>query len=219
MDGIHDLGGREGFGPIEVTKDFEGFHDDWEARMFCIARTMTRPDDWNIDWFRHCRELIDPVDYLSRPYYDQWLQSYSAMLISSGLTTVQEIVDGHVSTSAPVNLGECMKVDEVDAALLNVQCFNTKPVQSPAFSIGQSVQAAAKGISSHTRLPAYVRGAQGHISHLRGTHVFPDANSLGEKRSEPLYTVAFAAGDLWPDAKSSKDSVHVDMWESYLHAL
>ena len=39
MDTIHDLGGREGFGPIFYDKDDDAipFHSDWEARAFAIC--------------------------------------------------------------------------------------------------------------------------------------------------------------------------------------
>ena len=93
MDGIHDLGGREGFGPIDVHESEEPFHAPWEPRVLGIVRAITRPLDWNLDWFRHCRELIDPLEYLNASYYDQWLSAYSVMLVNSGLATVGEMVD------------------------------------------------------------------------------------------------------------------------------
>ena len=39
MDGIHDLGGRDGFGPIVVEPDEPVFHEPWErtARALIIA--------------------------------------------------------------------------------------------------------------------------------------------------------------------------------------
>ena len=94
MDGIHDLGGRQGFGPVETREPDEVFHAPWEGRVWGIVRAMTRPADWSIDWFRHCRELIDPVDYLTRPYFDQWVQTYAAMLVNSGAATVEEVASG-----------------------------------------------------------------------------------------------------------------------------
>jgi nitrile hydratase subunit beta len=36
MDGVHDLGGREGFGPIVDKADERPFHADWEMRAFGI---------------------------------------------------------------------------------------------------------------------------------------------------------------------------------------
>ena len=94
MDGIHDLGGRQGYGPIDVNESPEPFHAPWEARVLGIVRAFTRPAHWSIDWFRHVRECIEPADYLTRPYYDQWLQTYAAMMIDSGAATVEELSTG-----------------------------------------------------------------------------------------------------------------------------
>ncbi len=101
MDGIHDLGGRHGFGPVDRHGEDEAFHESWEERVLGIVRGMSRPADWSIDWFRHCRELIDPADYLTRPYYDQWLQTYAAMMVNSGVATVGELASGKSDRANP----------------------------------------------------------------------------------------------------------------------
>ena len=98
MDGIHDLGGRHGFGKIDVNKAEVQFHEPYEGRVRSIVHAITQAPDWSIDWFRHCRELIDPTDYLTRPYFDQWAQTYSAMLVNSGWATVEELASGKSAT-------------------------------------------------------------------------------------------------------------------------
>ena len=97
MDGIHDLGGREGFGAIDVDEPEEPFHAPWEGRVRGMVNAMSRAPDWNLDWFRHVRELIEPADYLTRPYFDQWAQTYCAMLVNSGLASVEEVASGRSS--------------------------------------------------------------------------------------------------------------------------
>ena len=87
MDGVHDLGGVQGFGPLDIDRDERAFHHDWEARMWGLNEAMTGDPGWTIDWWRHVRELILPLDYLSRPYFDQWAQVYAALLIDSGFAT------------------------------------------------------------------------------------------------------------------------------------
>jgi nitrile hydratase len=66
-------------------------------------------------------------------------------------------------------------------------------------------------------LPGYARGKIGRIEHVRGVHVFPDANAhgLGE-RPQWLYTVVFSGRELWGDAATADVSVSIDAWESYL---
>ena len=94
MDGVHDLGGREGFGPIVDKADDKPFHADWEMRAFGMKQASAAAKSWTIDWFRHCRELTDPVDYLTRPYFDQWLTTLAAQMIDEGYLTLDEIKAG-----------------------------------------------------------------------------------------------------------------------------
>ena len=70
--------------------------------------------------------------------------------------------------------------------------------------------------ASHTRLPAYVRGRTGVIDDSHGPRPLADAMACGVVKPEPLYTVAFEAGELWPEAQGRRDRVYVDAWESYL---
>lgn len=215
MDGVHDLGGRQGFGPIDVDEPEAPFHAPWEGRMWGIARAMRRPPGWTIDWWRHGRELIDPADYLSRPYYDQWMQTYAALLVDSGIATVTEIATGE--TQAPsVDLGPPMPPEEVAAASAAAVRFDRADAGPPAFAVGDRVRAKLAGAPGHTRLPGYVRGRVGTIHALRGAHVLPDASARGEERAEPLYSVAFEAAALWPEANGRRDRIHLDLWQSYL---
>ena len=94
MDGVHDLGGREGFGPIVDKADDKPFHADWEMRAFGMKQASASATSWTIDWFRYCRELTGPVDYLTRPYFDQWLTTLAAQLIDEGYLTLDEVKSG-----------------------------------------------------------------------------------------------------------------------------
>ncbi len=217
MDGIHDLGGRQGFGPVAVDEGEEAFHEAWEGRVLGMVRSMSRPDDWSIDWFRHCRELIDAVDYLSRPYYDSWLQTYAAMMVNSGVANVAELADGKSRTAAhstPVSAP--ITADQVAAVAAAPVAFNRTLSTGPLFKTGDPVRAKRHRNSGHTRLPQYVCGAAGVIHTDHGGHVFPDAMAIGEDRGETLYTVGFPAGELWADAENPADMVYLDLWESYL---
>src|SRR5277367_3721164 len=99
MDGVHDLGGREGFGPIVGKADNKVIHAEWEIRDFAMKQSSAAGRSWTIDWFRHCRELADPIDYLTRPYFDQWLTTLAAQLIDEGYLTLDEIKAGAASYS------------------------------------------------------------------------------------------------------------------------
>jgi nitrile hydratase len=218
MDGIHDLGGRHGFGKIDVNEPEEQFHEPWEARVRSIVNAMSRAPDWSIDWFRHCRELIDPVDYLSRPYFDQWAQTYCAMLINSGWATLEEVSTGKSDGSVPP-LPPPISAKDVRAAIYSAKTFDAVIDAAPAFERGQHVRAKTIVPTGHTRLPAYVRGRQGKIADHHGAHIFPDANAVNNKYHEHLYTVEFNVTELWPEATDSLDTVSLNLWESYLELV
>jgi nitrile hydratase len=218
MDGIHDLGGREGFGGVETDEPEEPFHAPWEGRVRGLVNAMSRAPDWNLDWFRHCRELIEPADYLMRPYFDQWVQAYCAMLVNSGYATVDELASGK-STSPVEGLPEPISADTVKGTRLGAKRYDREITDAPLYAVDDSVRARAHGVSGHTRLPAYVRGRVGRVTNRHGAHVLPDANAHGEKRYEHLYTVAFEAAELWAEARDRRESVYLNLWESYLERI
>lgn len=215
MDGIHDLGGREGFGPVDTEEKEEAFHSDWEARAYALVRAMTKAPGWTLDRFRFTREQIEPSDYLTRPYYDQWIQCYAALMIESGVASLEEIVSGHSKGESP-KLGPPAQPDSVARERLAAGVTFDRPYEKAfAFSAGQKVRTLSHIHRGHTRLPAYARGQRGVVVHVRGAFVFPDAGAQGIDETQPLYTVAFDADDLWP-GEGHAHLVHLDLWESYL---
>jgi len=215
MDGIHDLGGRQGFGKIGVDEPEKPFHHSWEGRMWGIARSLARPAGWTIDWWRHGRELIEPVDYLTRPYYDQWMQTYAALLVDSGVATVDEIASGHASTR-PAAAKPPIAPEDVTVAKSAMVRYDRPLDGAPVFAVSDRVRTKALGAAGHTRLPGYARGRTGMIHACHGGHLLPVAGARGEERAEPLYSVVFDAAELWPEAEGRRDRVFIDLWESYL---
>jgi len=89
----------------------------------------------------------------------------------------------------------------------------------PRFAAGQAVRAKEINPTGHTRLPRYVRGRLGTIERDHGAHVFPDSNAkLQGEKPQLLYTVRFAARELWGEAANPADAVYLDLWEDYLDA-
>src|SRR5262249_34115052 len=186
-----------------------------EGRVWSIVMS-TRAADWTIDWWRHVRELIDPADYLTRRYFDQWMQTQTAALIDSGILTVEEVasrdpVPARKPTSSPMQ-----RSDVVARVASFAKDYSRKIDAPPAFAAGDKVRARSMGAAGHTRLPAYVRGRVGVIHAHHGAHLLPDVGARGEKRAEHLYSVAFQADALWPEASGRRDRVYLDLWESYL---
>lgn len=87
----------------------------------------------------------------------------------------------------------------------------------PKFSIGERVRAREINPPTHTRTPRYCRGKLAVIVTSHGVFGFPDVNAHGlEPKPQHLYTVCFAATDLWGDEANPNDKVYLDMWEDYL---
>ncbi len=215
MDGVHDLGGREGFGPIVGKADDKVIHAEWEIRDFAIKQSSAAGVSWTIDWFRYCRELTGPVDYLTRPYYDQWLTTVVAQLVDEGYLTLDEIKRGTPAFTPKPGLPPQTPA-AARASVKNPRSFAVSVNTPPRFALGETVRCRLDGGVGHTRLPQYVRGRAGEIHAHHGAHVLADASARGERRGEHLYTVSFASSDLWPGAKGRADRVFVDLWESYL---
>ncbi len=217
MDGIHDLGGKQGYGPIDVDDDEKPFHEDWEGREWGIAQCARTPGI-TIDWWRHCRELIMPEDYLGRPYFDSWAQTDFSTYIEAGWITLEEISSGK-SISDPdsgepasaMTLQQVLQEDRAHAAR-----FDAEIETPPLFAVGQQVITCRHGNSGHTRLPQYARDRRGTVHAYHGAHVFPDLSAQGEEMHQHCYSIMFEASELWPEAKWSQDKVYLDLWESYL---
>jgi nitrile hydratase len=215
MDGVHDLGGKEGFGPIDADEREVPFHYPWEGRMWSIAM-LTDAADWTIDWWRHVRELIDPADYLTRRYFDQWMQTQTAALIDSGVLTLQDVAAGDRVSAPSLTGSPIQRRDVVKMVASFAKDYSRKIDTPPHFAKGERVRARLMGAVGHTRLPAYVRGRIGIVHEHHGAHILPDASARGEERAEHLYSVVFKADMLWPEASSRHDKVFLDLWESYL---
>ncbi len=217
MDTIHDLGGMQGFGAVDVHETEEPFHHPWEARMWAIARNARAPD-WTIDWWRHMRERIDPVDYLTRPYFDSWMQTFACGYITSGLFTLDEIASGHTDDKHPPPPGETLS-QILERARAEALSFEAAAPVPPRFAPGDRVRAIANpplGRDHHTRLPRYVRAHLGTIHAHWGSHVFADLAARGTHQGQHIYSVRFEARELWGGDADARDAVHLDLWESYL---
>jgi|TARA_B110000879_G_C10942935_1_gene420577 nitrile hydratase beta subunit len=218
MDGIHDLGGKEGFGPIEVDEEHVAFRYIWEGREWALSRCARAPHI-SIDWWRHCRELIQAEDYLNRPYFDSWAQTDLSTYINADILSIEEIKTGKADNSSTKNLPvpvklslEYLRKNHRENAIK----FNNPERSESSIKINQSVLTNRNGHSGHTRLPQYARGRHGVIHKYHGAHIFPDLSAKGIKTYQNLYSVAFEAAELWPEANGRRDRIFLDLWESYL---
>jgi nitrile hydratase subunit beta len=216
MNGIHDMGGMHGMGPIQYEKNEPVFHTDWESRVFALAMAMGAWGKWNIDASRHSREVIPPAEYLRMSYYEKWFAGLVGLLIKSGLVARAEVESG-VPTPGLAKATPPLTADKIPAMLATRINASREVKVAPRFQAGQRVRARNMHPVGHTRLPRYVRGKVGMIERDYGVFVFPDTNAhfLGEK-PQHVYSVRFAARELWGEQAAPHDSVYLAMWDDYL---
>ena len=216
MNGVHDMGGMHGMGPIVDEKNEPVFHLEWEGRIFAMNRAMGAWRKWNLDASRHSRELIPPTEYLRMSYYERWVAGLVELIVKSGLTTRAEIESGVPATES-VKAVPALTVDKAVALVAKGVPASRNVNVAARFRVGQRVRARNIHPVGHTRLPRYARGKFGMIDRDHGVFVFPDTNAhfLGEK-PQHVYSVRFSAHELWGDQAAPQDSVYVDMWDEYL---
>jgi len=219
MNGVHDMGGMQGMGPVQHEENEPVFHSPWEGRMYAINRALGAWRKWNIDAGRHQIELIPPSDYLRMSYYERWLTRNIELLVKHGLVTHDEIDSGQPAAGS-TKATPPLKPSGVPAALSLGSYLRPETKARARFKSGQRVRARNMNPVGHTRLPRYARGKAGTVVQNHGIFVFPDTNAhfLGEQ-PQYLYSVRFAARELWGEQASPHDFVYVDMWDSYLEHI
>ena len=130
MNGIHDMGGMDGFGPIPIEHDEPVFHAEWEGRLYAINSVMGAWGEWNIDAGRACMERLDPVVYLQSPYYQRWLYRMENLLVERGMVTPGELTSGKAQGDAC----QPMPIDEIFDLLASMAGSAAGP---PAISLSR----------------------------------------------------------------------------------
>ena len=216
MNGVHDMGGAHGFGPVEPEPDEPVFHADWERRAFALTLAMGFTGEWTLDASRFARESLEPARYLSSTSYEIWLGGLERLLAERELVEPAEVESGRaLSPGRPVR--RTLAAADVAPTLGRGGPTNREPPRPARFAAGDSVRARTMHPAGHTRLPRYVRGHVGTVARVHGCHVFPDAHAHGGGEDPQwLYTVRFAARDLWGADADPTVAVSVDAFEPYL---
>jgi nitrile hydratase len=215
MDGIHDLGGMHGFGAVEREEHEPPFHAPWEAAVVALMRAARTAGVYNIDEFRHGIERMVPADYLSFTYFNKWCANYFMLMLDNGTITMEDVKRGNVDDPDPLAAARTLD----DALEINSKAdasFETEAPTEPGFAVGQTVRTHRHMPGDHTRLPRYARDAHGTIIAHHGCHALPDEGAKGKHVGDHLYTVSFAAAELWGPGANPRDTVTLDLWERYL---
>ena len=218
MDGVHDMGGMHGFGAIAIDDGYQPFSETWQARVFATNLALS-VHTGNVDHVRFLIESMPPQEYLSGNYYERWLASLLAVAGEKGFLDgdqLQSIRDGKVPVTSPADTEAVPPA--VVSLFVNAPSQGARDVSgTPRFTTGDNVRAKIQRTPGHTRLPRYVRGHQGVIVKDNGNQLFPDTHArTGEEEMQRLYTVSFAATELWGHEANPNDTVRLDLWDAYL---
>jgi nitrile hydratase beta subunit len=216
MNGVHDMGGMDGFGKVEAEPNEPMFHAAWEGRVMAMVRAMGAAGAFNIDTSRFYREALPPHVYLGSSYYKKWLLGLQDLLVAKGYVTAEEAAQGQALAPAkPLKRGK-FTADDVERIMVRGK-FGRDPKAPARFKAGDNVRAKNIHPATHTRLPRYVRGHVGVVERDHGVHVYPDSASI-EAGENPqwLYTVVFDGRELWGAESDPTVKVSIDAFEPYL---
>jgi nitrile hydratase len=214
MNGIHDMGGMQDMGPVRPEKNEPVFHAEWERRVFAMDEAID--GDWPGGAGRYQKELIPPTEYLRMSYYERWLRGLSELLVKNGMVTQTELETG-VAEGGNTKGRKVLRAAEVRPTIAAGFPSTSNVPAVAKFHVGERVRARNINPTAHTRLPRYARGKLGTIERDHGVFVFNDskAQGLGD-RPQHLYSVRFAARELWGSESPAGDSVHLDLWDDHL---
>ena len=205
MDGIHDMGGMHGFGPLSQARDNRPFHADWESSGYVFALLASQKGFFSFDGGRHAIERIPARDYMRMSYFERVLTGVASMYVERGVVEhaeLERLAGGPFPLSRPITPGQ--KAESSHSG----------------FDVGAAVRVRVWPTSGHSRAPRYVHGKAGIIVGVAPSAHFPGEAAHGnpaEAFVEPSYHVRFEGKDLWPEVTDGS-TVVVDLFQSYLVA-
>jgi nitrile hydratase beta subunit len=201
MDGMHDLGGKQGFGRVRHAPHAPCFHAPWERRVNALYSLAVKQGIFNMDEYRHAIERMDPRHYMGASYYERTLTSLATLCVEKGVLNLADLerrAQGAFPLALPAAAGR------------------GNAIGRQSFAVGDEVRVKADWVAGHVRMPAYIRGKRGVVVGVSPAYPFPDAHAHGvQAEDEPTYDVRFSSQELWPDA-ADRAWVHVGVFQSYL---
>ena len=218
MNGVHDMGGLQNFGPVIAEANEPAFHHDWEKGVFGLTLAMGASRVWGLDESRSARESLPPAQYLASSYYEIWFAALVRLLVKHGFVTPEEVADGKARTPPRSPAPPVLAPERVAHLVANRHFSERAPESRARFAVGDAVRTRNLNPPTHTRLPRYCRGRLGTIARVHGVHVFPDTSALrAGENPQWLYSVRFEASELW-GTDTTANAVYVDCFEPYLEA-
>lgn len=203
MDGFHDLGGRQGFGPVDKDNR-DPFHDDWEVRVTALMGRLAGQRVMNMDEYRHAVERMEPRHYVQASYFERTFTALATLCVEKGLITHAEL---NAAAGRPIPLSRPSAPGRVQDGGL------------PDLKIGDRVQVKQEFVPGHIRMPGYIRGRQGVVVGISPEYHYADAAGHGlDSPPQRTFDVRFRSSDLWADGAEAAE-VHVGVFHAYLTKL
>lgn len=223
MNGIHDLGGIDGMGPVGPTGWEPPYHAAWEKAAWALFPFAARAGMFGLDEFRRHLEKMHPLHYLTAYYYEHWVEAVERIGTEKAYWSREELDKRtayylhYPDVRLPPNDDPAL-VDFADWAVRNGFPAARQIDSGPKFAIGDKVVVDASVPRHHHRRPRYTMGRTGEIVMYHGAHVFPDTTGNGQgETAEHLYTVRFSQAELFGSAYADPNACqHTDMWEPYI---
>jgi len=223
MNGVHDLGGTDGLGPVPVVDSEPVYSAEWEKAAFAMFSMTFRAGFFGIDAFRYGIEQMHPAAYLSSPYYEHWVHAVEHYGLSKGVLDEAEInkrtqfyLD---NPDAPMPAREDPDLLAFVDGVVKAGAPAGRPSDKlPQFAVGDLVTVLDSSPFGHTRRARYVRGKTGVVELAHGAMIYPDsAGNGGAEAPEHVYTVKFTNEELWgAEAAEPNGVVCFDVWEPYI---
>jgi nitrile hydratase len=223
MNGVHDLGGTDGMGPVVVPENEPVWRAEWEKAAFALFPTSFRAGLFGVDAFRYGIEQMPPAEYLTSPYYEHWEHTAEYYAAKAGVIDEAELDERtkyyleHPDEPLP-DRKDPELMEFVDLAVKHGASARRESDKAPAFAVGDRVTVVADSPKGHTRKARYIRGRTGVIEMAHGTFIYPDsAGNGGGDAPEHVYTVKFTNAELWgADYAEPNGVVYFDVWEPYI---
>lgn len=201
MDGMHDLGGRQGFGPVRKLGHTEPFHGEAEIRIAAMWVRLVRQGVYNMDEYRHAIERMDPRHYMAASYYERTFTAVASLCVERGVFKAEELSAAagfEVPLSRPSREGR------------------RGPSELPDIRVGDRVRVKDDFVPGHIRMPGYIRGRCGVVVGASPPYPYPDAHGHGlDSPWQQTFDVRFEARELWPDGAEDAQ-VQVGVFHGYL---
>jgi hypothetical protein len=177
---MHDLGGRQGFGPVVMEPGEPRYHARWEVASLDLFPVVLAQHlaSFCPGAHRHAVERMDPVHYVTASYYERWLTAAATLAVESGLVShaeLEERAGGRYPLSGPVT----------------AETITDPPGGRSRFAVGDRVRVRQWHPPGHTRCPGYVRGHVGVVTRCDGQFSMPDVEAHSS------YRVSTVNVDLW----------------------